>query len=95
MNPQLTLSHQSRPGVIRAAAAVGSSSRSRNNEHVSLIVSLWWVITGDCDSMVCHHVQLSSSPFLSVVLAKIKPSHPSVRNQSVEDTELVMSVYVW
>ncbi|KAK7138130.1 hypothetical protein R3I94_013685 [Phoxinus phoxinus] len=35
MNPQLTLSHLSRPGVIRAAAAVGSSTRSRNNEHLS------------------------------------------------------------
>ncbi|XDV37166.1 hypothetical protein PO909_006816 [Leuciscus waleckii] len=35
MNPQLTLSHLSRPGVIRAATAVGSSTRSRNHEHLS------------------------------------------------------------
>lgn len=95
MNPQLTLSHLSRPGVIRAATAVGSSTRSRNNEHVSLIVSLstWWVMTGDCDSMVCHHVHLSSSPFLSVVLAKTKPrpSHACILNQSVEDTDCVIS----
>ncbi|XP_077092223.1 fos-related antigen 1a isoform X2 [Siphateles boraxobius] len=35
MNPQLTISHLSRPDVIRAATAVGSSTRSRNNEHLS------------------------------------------------------------
>ncbi|XP_059371562.1 fos-related antigen 1a isoform X1 [Carassius carassius] len=35
MNPQLSQSHQSRPGVIRAAMAVGSSTRSRNDEHLS------------------------------------------------------------
>ncbi len=37
MNPQLSQSHLSRPGVIRAAVAVGSSTRSRNYEHVSPI----------------------------------------------------------
>lgn len=68
---------------------------------------LWWVMMADCDSMVCHHVHLSSSQFLSVVLAKTKTSHAcnskeeTVRNQSVEDTECVISclwvcsVYVW
>uniref|UniRef100_A0A8C1TU07 FOS-like antigen 1a n=1 Tax=Cyprinus carpio TaxID=7962 RepID=A0A8C1TU07_CYPCA len=35
MNPQHSQSHMSRPGVIRAATAVGSSTRSRNDEHVS------------------------------------------------------------
>lgn len=51
----------------------------------------------DCDSMVCHHVHLSSSQFLSVVLAKTKTSHAcnskgeTVRNQSVEYTECVIS----
>uniref|UniRef100_A0A8C1YU47 FOS-like antigen 1a n=1 Tax=Cyprinus carpio TaxID=7962 RepID=A0A8C1YU47_CYPCA len=35
MNPQLSQSHLSRPGVIRAAMAVGSSTRSRNDEHLS------------------------------------------------------------
>ncbi|XP_067312704.1 fos-related antigen 1a isoform X2 [Pseudorasbora parva] len=35
MNPQHTLSHLSRPGVIRAATAVGSSTRSRHDEHLS------------------------------------------------------------
>ncbi|XP_043112996.1 fos-related antigen 1a isoform X2 [Puntigrus tetrazona] len=35
MNPQLSQSHLSRPGVIRAATAVGSSTRSRNDEYLS------------------------------------------------------------
>ncbi|KAF4104733.1 fos-related antigen 1a isoform X2 [Onychostoma macrolepis] len=35
MNPQLSQLHLSRPGVIRAATAVGSSTRSRNDEHLS------------------------------------------------------------
>uniref|UniRef100_A0A8C2ET28 FOS-like antigen 1a n=1 Tax=Cyprinus carpio TaxID=7962 RepID=A0A8C2ET28_CYPCA len=33
MNPQHSQSHMSRPGVIRAATAVDSSTRSRNDEH--------------------------------------------------------------
>ncbi|XP_067242348.1 fos-related antigen 1a isoform X3 [Chanodichthys erythropterus] len=33
MNPQFSQSHLSRPGVIRAATAVGSSTRSRHDEH--------------------------------------------------------------
>ncbi|XP_059377385.1 fos-related antigen 1-like [Carassius carassius] len=35
MTPQLSQSHMSRPGVIRPATAVGSSTRSRNDEHLS------------------------------------------------------------
>ncbi|XP_016301957.1 fos-related antigen 1-like isoform X1 [Sinocyclocheilus anshuiensis] len=35
MNPQLSQSHLSRPGVIRATMAVGSSTRSRNDEYLS------------------------------------------------------------
>ncbi|XP_016306455.1 fos-related antigen 1-like isoform X2 [Sinocyclocheilus anshuiensis] len=35
MNPQLSQSHMPRPGVIRAATVVGSSTRSRNDEHLS------------------------------------------------------------
>lgn len=35
MNPQLTHSHLSRPGVIRAPTGIGISTRSRTDEHVS------------------------------------------------------------
>ncbi|KAI2656803.1 Fos-related antigen 2 [Labeo rohita] len=35
MNPQLSHSHLTRPGVIRAAMAVGSTTRSRSDEHLS------------------------------------------------------------
>ncbi|XP_073676896.1 fos-related antigen 1a [Garra rufa] len=35
MNPQFSQSHLTRPGVIRAATAVGHPTRSRNEEHLS------------------------------------------------------------